>query len=435
MSRIILRWLPLTLAGWLAYVLLRALWTIIALGAPLYDWQWYVPVSAFLIFLPVRVVWRWPYTRYIKLLYVVLLAWIIAGYNCLGYSEHLVLDRAAPIAISFWAYTDFREMPGAVLDDLRAVHATLYLHAPTLTFDGESGQNLAAGLRRLDEHSIPVVLMPPASDFLSAPVSREWIDRATLAAALIRRERSANVRGLIGDAEPPMHPSPISLSAATTEVAQTTTGLRDLIGTLHREYPSLQVGVTASWMQYLDGVDGDADLAVFERSPVDPPGGWDFVNVMTYSSYFRPEQRAYWVASVERGMARRYPTGHISHLIGLVGGGFPEEPVLGFDDLVRDARISRALGVREIVVFQLNGALQVFGSDFVRRFSAAVNGPQAPASVVVPYSRLVSLAHYGLAAGDALLDSRGPRVWLGIGWALISGMIAWRLAYAESGAR
>ncbi|HEX9372422.1 MAG TPA: hypothetical protein VF897_15515, partial [Roseiflexaceae bacterium] len=97
--------------------------------------------------------------------------------------------------------------------------------------------------------------------------------------------------------------------------------------------------------------------------------------------------------------------------------------------------ISRALGVREIVVFQLNGALKVFGSDFVRRFSAAVNGPQAPASVVVPFSRLVSLAHYGLAAGDALLDSRGPRVWLGIGWALISGMIAWRLAYAESGAR
>jgi hypothetical protein len=49
MSRIVLRWLSLTLAGWLAYVLLRALWTIIVLGAPLHDWQWYVPVSAFLL--------------------------------------------------------------------------------------------------------------------------------------------------------------------------------------------------------------------------------------------------------------------------------------------------------------------------------------------------------------------------------------------------
>jgi hypothetical protein len=62
MSRIVLRWLSLTLAGWLAYVVLHALWTIIALRAPLYDWQWYVPVGAFLL-ISVMIAWRLAYTE------------------------------------------------------------------------------------------------------------------------------------------------------------------------------------------------------------------------------------------------------------------------------------------------------------------------------------------------------------------------------------
>jgi len=68
-------------------------------------------------------------------------------------------------------------------------------------------------------------------------------------------------------------------------------------------------------------------------------------------------------------------------LIGLVGKGMPGEPLLDFDDLVRDARLSRALGVHEIAVFQLDWALQVFGEDFVRRLTAAVNGPQSDVTV------------------------------------------------------
>ena len=62
MSRIVLSWLSLALAGWLAYVLLRALWTIIALGAPLYDWQWYVPVAAFLL-ISAMIAWRLAYAE------------------------------------------------------------------------------------------------------------------------------------------------------------------------------------------------------------------------------------------------------------------------------------------------------------------------------------------------------------------------------------
>ncbi len=60
---IILRWTVLTLVGWLAYALLRALWAIIYLGAPSYDWIWYLPVAALIISLPVFITWRLPLTR------------------------------------------------------------------------------------------------------------------------------------------------------------------------------------------------------------------------------------------------------------------------------------------------------------------------------------------------------------------------------------
>ena len=117
------------------------------------------------------------------------------------------------------------------------------------------------------------------------------------------------------------------------------------------------------------------------------------------------------------GSQRRAHLFALWRFIGLVGGGFPWEPVLNFDDLVRDARLSRALGVREIVVFQLDGAHQQFGPDFVRRFTAAVNSPQP--EVVVPFSRPASLLIYGAAVADALLDAHGLWGWLWIAWAIV----------------
>jgi hypothetical protein len=352
-----------------------------------------------------------------------LLVWTGVGYSGFGQVVYLQPGRAAPILISFWAWLDY---PEAVLRDIQAAGG--YIYAP-LSFESLEGANrhtLAAALRRLAEHRIEVYLAPPASDFLSVPVHHEWIASTQNVAAFVRREGVTNVRGLIGDAEPPGKMPMDILGADQAELSQAVLDLRNLISALRGEYPDLHIGVTATGAHYLDGLDGDSDLSMVMRSPVDPPGGWDFYNMMTYSSYFPPDWRAYYVYLAERAMARRYPNTDVSHLIGLVGGGLPWEPLLGYDDLVRDARLSRALGVREIVVYQLGGALQVFGNDFVQRLIAAVNGPQSDVTVAVPFSRPASAMLYGLAAADALLDARGWRGLLWLAWAILSGAIVRR---------
>jgi hypothetical protein len=317
-------------------------------------------------------------------------------------------------------------MPDTVLDDLRSAGGRIYFGAGGYyPLETDRGQALAASLRRLADYGIEVILATPAGDdFLSVPVYRDWIAGTQAAARFVQREQLSNARGFIGDAEPPFH-SPIDWAGAFRgEFDDAVAGLRSLIDAIHRANPRMQIGVTALWNQFVDRLDGDPDLAMIMRSPVDPPGGWDFVNLMTYSSYLPADWRPYFVYVYERAMARLYPADRVSHLIGLVGGGMPGEPLLDFEELVRDARLSRALAVREIVVFQLDGALQVLGDDFVRRLVDAVNRLPSDITLRVPFSRPVSLHFYAIAVADALLDVRGSRGWLWGGWLALSALIA-----------
>ena len=114
-----------------------------------------------------------------------------------------------------------------------------------------------------------------------------------------------------------------------------------------------------------------------------------------------------------------------SYLIGVVG--YSADPLLDFDDLVRDARLSRAMGTQEIVVFYLNGALRDFGDDFVRRLAEAVNTTDPDLIVQAPFSRPASLILYGFNFADALLDVRSWKgLLLATGWMVASGIIAFR---------
>lgn len=416
------RWIALTLTGWLVCVLARALWTTIVLGTPFFDWQWYLACLLLVLSLPIRIFFRPRRNRSLPIILAALGVWLILGYNGFDRVIHLRADSHPPIPISFWAFSDFRKTSENVLRDLRDAGGVIYLDVPGRPFEGERGQALAEGLRRLSDYDIDVYLASTASNFLSTLTRQEWIENVWAAAEFVEREALTNVRGVIGDAEHPLHVPFDVLALERAQVEAATGDLAKLLADAPQRYSDWRIGVTSNWPQLVDKVDGDADLAVTLRSPVDPPGEWAFVNLMTYSSYLSSEWRAYYVYLLETQMAHRYPGAEVSHLIGLVGYGFPWEPLLDFDDLVRDARLSRALGVREIAVFQLDGALQVFGDDFVRRLIESVNCDSCT-PVRVPFSRPASLVVYGIAVADAVLDVRGWGGWLWLGWASLSGMI------------
>ncbi len=428
--RFLIGWLGLALIGWQAYAQARALVAIISLGAPVFDWQWYIPIIVLITVVPLSLLNHWlrPQAKRNRarttVMLMLLLIWAVLGVNGFGQTIELQPNTELAPPLSFWSFSDFRQVPEAVVRDLQAAGGSIYLSIGDVS-KPENAHALAVGLGRLAEYGVPVYLAPSLSDFLSVPVYTEWLTHSQQVAELIQREHLTNVRGLIGDAESPLTMPLDWLGSDRANFDRMISQMRDSLEQMHRQFPNLQIGVTAMWSQFVDRLDGDTDLAVVLRSPVDPPGNWDFINLMTYSSYYPADWRSYYIYVHETALTRLYPASRRSHLIGLVGAGFPGEPLLSFDELVRDARLSRALGVQEIVIFQMTDALRVFGTDFVGRVTKAIN-TAAHSPVTVTFSRPVSLMFYGTIVLDVILDARGSQTWLWVSWFIVSSAIAWR---------
>ncbi|MFN8594925.1 MAG: hypothetical protein U0559_01890 [Anaerolineae bacterium] len=133
--------------------------------------------------------------------------------------------------------------------------------------------------------------------------------------------------------------------------------LRDSLERIHRQFPNLQIGVTAMWPQFARWAGWRYRSGDGAAQSVDPPGNWDFINLMTYSSYYPADWRSYYIYVHETALTRLYPAIRRSHLIGLVGAGFPGEPLLN-SMIWCGCLAGRALGVQEIVIFQMTDALQ-----------------------------------------------------------------------------
>lgn len=424
---VFLRCLAWTFLGWLLYALARALWSFVVLGAPLFDWQEYLAIVVFLVSVLVYSAWRPPRPRLLLGLLGLLLAWTVLGWCGFGQIIEITPISGGSTPISFWAGLPIIQAPESVLEDLRATGGQLYLSVGKREVAGENTLTLVDGLRRLAGYDIPVYLAVRASDYLSIPVHDEWIANVREAAEMVRREQLTGVHGLLGDAERPKN---TSIQIMETDRAALAEMERDMQGAsewMRRESPGLTLGVTALWMTYLDRADGDPDWALAERSTVGNPAYWDWTNVMAYSSYIPSADRAYYLYLVAQTIAHLDLNRQPSYLIGLASPGNPGEPVLTFDELVRDAQISRAMGVQEIVVYKLDDRmLQSFGPDFVRRLNSAVNEPASGQALQVPFSRYASLSVYGLLVIDAVLDVGGwGRIGL-VGWMVLSGWVAWR---------
>ncbi len=430
---IVLRWVLLILSGWLLYCLMRALADFISLGAPLYDWQWYLVIILFNIIFMILVsglLRRHPISRGLKPGFLLLSIWMVVGYFGFWWKESLLPSRADKIKISYWTGTGIIRAPEKVLDDLHATSGSLYISIGENEFNGEYTPNLIKGLRRLASHEITVYLAPRASDYVCVPVLDEWIRNVHHTANLVQKEDLKNVTGIIGDFEKPQHLPLDYWGLSRKTVNPAVKKLEHFKSEMAKSHSSLSLGVTAFWTLYLDGIDGDMDLSILSRCPADFPGDWDFRNVMTYSSFFPSSWRAYYMYLVERMMSRRNGGKPLSYLIGLVGSAGPGEPLMGYDDLVQDARISRALCAGEVVVYRLDTALKDFGDDCVGRLDSAVNNTPDEFIVYIPFSRPVSLMVYGVLVADSFLDVRSWKGLLLLVWAILSGFVIY-LTVAE----
>ncbi|MCL4267091.1 MAG: hypothetical protein KJ069_28185 [Anaerolineae bacterium] len=417
------RWLAFLLVGGISYVGGYALWATIQMGAPLFDWLWYVPLLLFLVLLLLPYCLRFSRSRYLKLVYIVLLVWLVIGYNSLTPTQTLSLEDAPSLSLSFWFPGRIEQLSEGLLNDLTDAQSTLIIHV-SLPLTHENQDYLISLLNQLAAHQIPVVLFVPASDFLSLPVYREWLESVAATAMFVQSAQLPNVCGVIGDAESPREARYAfpTTTAAALQIASDE--MEAFLQEFHAVNPRMPLGVTASWPLFADQLDGDSDLAAFYQTAVDPPGNWGFVSVMNYTSYYPASWRPYLLARIIWGMERLYPEQSPIHFIGIAGGGFPWEPVLTFEDAVANARLSRALGVSEVVVFQLKGALDKHGEDFVERLHAAVN--ETDGTITLPFSRLASLWLFGTAVLDAMFDLLVGRLWLLLVWAAINFSIIWR---------
>src|SRR5262245_18687933 len=95
------RWLALSLGGWLAYVLARGLWTVVTLGMPFFDWQWYLAGLLLVLSLPVRILFRLRRGRAVTFILTLLTAWLMLGYNGFGHTIRLKVESQPAIPISF----------------------------------------------------------------------------------------------------------------------------------------------------------------------------------------------------------------------------------------------------------------------------------------------------------------------------------------------
>lgn len=415
-ARPIFRWLLLTLLGWLAYALLKSTGALIQFGFPWYDWQWYLSLISLVLIATLKLARWWPTRLNALWISITLILWLLVSYS--GFGQTLTLQPATqPISLSFWGGEEINTASDSLLTDLQAAHGQLYLNVSADSFQGKKRLALLNTLNHLNAHHIDVYLDVNASNYISTPVSAEWVSNVRQTADFVQTEHLSNVRGLIGDAELPYR-LPLDFYGWDSQNFDNAVHSYDsLITSLNQTQPNLQLGFTAMWPQYVDQWDGDSDLARILRSPIDPAPRWTYLNLMAYSSYLPdPAWRPYLLYVAETQLSHQYPNQPISYLIGIVG--HPTEPLLTFDELVRDARLSRALGANDVVIFRLQGALQQFGPDFVRKLTSQVNDPaQTPPSI--PFARPVSLLLFAQLFLDSLLDlSHWPGL-LALAWAFL----------------
>lgn len=304
--------------GCLIYSCVRGLQTYISIGAPFVDWSWYLLIIAALVWLLLRMGFRAVGDKLWLGGLAVLFAFLAIGFGAFGYHFALPMAQSPNPPITFWAAADVNYFSNTVLDDVKNAGGILYIAIDSATFKEPSTPKEFVGQINLaTEQGIQIVLLPPVSDFLSAPVHEEWITNTQLAMTFAR-ENNLPITGFIADAEPPLNKSWDVFGFGASEVKRAEQNTRHFLESAQSTVPQFKQEVTSIFPLFADGFDDDNDLAILLQSPVDPPGNWSLLNLQAYTSYMPEESRTYylWLAHAGDANAISKQANKLSHRSG-----------------------------------------------------------------------------------------------------------------------
>jgi hypothetical protein len=349
-----------------------------------------------------------------------------------GFGHKQTLNpRVRHVRLSFWGGWDANESADEVLAALRDTDATVYAFTGEKLLDNDVRDEFRRAMERYAEYDVEVVLasiLPSHDGFVSVVNYDEYISYTERLLDFADGADLVAIAGVIADAEPPYSiVDPWKKETArdwifkengryrrwdAVQYEQAHLAYSAYIGRFHQRHPGLSVMVSTIQSAIFDALDGDADLSIAYKFAAYPPRNWDVVNVQVYSSHHAARDAPYFTwqgIKLAQSVLEGQP---LSISVGIVGEG-SMRGAAGFRRLVEDIRLCRALGVEEVIVFSLERGLKAFGPNFVARLEEAVN---ASVPLEVGFSRVGAITPYGASLWDAVLDLRGSRGLIVLGW-------------------
>jgi hypothetical protein len=338
------------------------------------------------------------------------------------------------VRLSFWGNWNAANLPDDVLAALRDVDATVYVFTGEALLDDDVRDEFREAMVRYAAYDVEVVLasvLPSHDGFVSVLNYGPYISYTERLLGFAQAANLPAIVGVIADAEPPYSVvDPWQRESArdwvfkengryrrwdAAEYSQALWAYSAYVDRFQRRHPGLRVMVSTIQSAVFDALDGDSDLSIAYKFAAYPPNNWDVINVQLYSSDRSDKDAAYFTwqgVKLAQFVLGERP---FSVSVGIVGEGSMQGEA-GFQRLVDDILLCRALGVEEVIVFTLGRGTKAFGPDFVSRLEQAVN---APSRLEIGFSRLGSLTPYGASLWDAVVDLRGGRGLIVLSWCMV----------------
>ena len=345
----------------------------------------------------------------------------LLSYN--GYNLDVIIpDTDNEIKISFWSHWNASGYSDELLNQLKIFNSSLYVFTPDHVVESQPSA-FNDSMHRFMNYSIEIYLCAtPFGDF-SAIYNWERYRNKTLEIAqfIISENLTTCVKGFINDVESPHYFTDelfaflntgdliglgryICNSANSQEYLEAVQGY----GLLNDELQALgfETHITAMLQGLIDIVDYDTSVQSLLQYAAFPPYNYDIYNVMLYRSIvegdtYLVESNPYFTSSYIKLMKHKFGTDAVSISLGVVNQGVYQD----FNEIVTDVKICKDMGVKEVVIFKLQGTHGLTGAFGYNTSAISVlnNSIYVNSDTVIRYERSATLSQTLIYLLDLLI--------------------------------